>query len=59
MSILITLVILGLIFYFVEMIPMASPFPQIIRVIAIIIAVLLVLQWLGINTGLPSLQIGR
>lgn len=53
MELIITLVLLGLVFYFIEMIPLASPFPQIIKVIAIIIAVLIVLQWLGINTGLP------
>lgn len=57
MSLIITLIILGLIFYFIEMIPMAAPFPQIIRVIAIIVAIVLVLQWLGVNTGLPSIRL--
>lgn len=44
-----TLVILGLVFYLVQLIPMAEPFPQIIRVVAIIIAVVLVLQFLGLD----------
>jgi len=48
-SLLIALVVLGLIFYFIEMIPMAAPFPTIIRVVAILIAVVLVLQFLGVN----------
>ena len=43
------LIILGVVFYFVGMIPMAEPFPQIIRVVAIILAVVLVLNALGIN----------
>lgn len=47
-SLLATLVILGLVFYLVTLIPMAEPFPTVIRVVAIIIAVLIVLQWLGI-----------
>lgn len=51
-GLLITLVVLGLIFYCIELIPMAAPFPTIIRVVAIIIALLIVLQFFGIlNTG--------
>lgn len=56
MSLIIALIILGVIFYFIEMIPMAAPMPQIIRAVVIILAVVLVLQWLGVNTGLPSLR---
>jgi hypothetical protein len=55
MEIIITLIILGLVFYFIEMIPMAPPFAQIIKVVAIITGVVVVLQWLGINTGLPHI----
>ena len=44
-----TLIVLGLVFYFINLIPMASPFPEMIRVVAIIIAVIIVLQWLGIS----------
>lgn len=43
------LVLLGLLFYIVTLIPMAEPFPQVIRVVAIVIAVLLVLGAFGIN----------
>lgn len=51
-GLLVTLVVLGLIFYCIELIPMAAPFPTIIRVVAIIIALLIVLQFFGIlNTG--------
>lgn len=51
-GLLITLVILGLIFYCIELIPMAAPFPTIVRVLAIIIALLIVLQFFGIvGTG--------
>lgn len=57
MELLIALIILGLVFYFIEMIPLADPFPKIIKIVAIIIAVVLVLQWLGINTGLPTLNL--
>lgn len=43
-----TLVVLGLVFYLITLIPMAEPFPTIIRVVAIIIAVVMVLRALGI-----------
>lgn len=48
-SLLATLVVLGLVFYLVTLIPMAEPFPTIIRVVAILIVVVLVLQALGLN----------
>lgn len=57
MSLIVSLVVLGLIFYFIEMIPLADPFPRIIKVIAIIIAVVLVLQFFGINLGLPTFNV--
>lgn len=47
-GLLVTLVVLGLIFYCIQLIPMAEPFPAVIRVIAIIVAVLLVLQSFGL-----------
>lgn len=47
----VNLVILGLVFYCIELIPMSSPFPQIVKVVAVLGAVLLVLQFLGIATG--------
>ena len=57
MELIISLIVLGLVFYFINMIPMADPFPQIIKVVAIILAVVLVLNFLGINTGLPSFNL--
>lgn len=46
-SLIVLLVILGLVFYCIELIPMAAPFPTIIRVIAVILALLIVLQFFG------------
>lgn len=43
------LIVLGVVFYFINIIPMAEPFPQIIRVVAIILAVLLVLEAFGVH----------
>lgn len=57
MSLIIALIILGLLFYFIEMIPLAQPFPQIIRAVAVIISVVLVLQWLGFSLGLPAVSL--
>jgi len=48
-TLLATLVVLGLVFYLITLIPMADPFPKIIRIVAIIIAVILVLNALGIT----------
>lgn len=50
-GLIITLVVLGLIFYCIELIPMAAPFPTIIRVLAVIIALLIVLQFFGLIGG--------
>lgn len=49
LTLLATLVLLGLVFYIVQLIPMAEPFPQIIRIVAIIIAVVLILDFLGLH----------
>lgn len=57
MSLILSLIILGVIFYFIDMIPMAEPFAKIIKVVAIILAVVMVLQFLGVNTGLPSFNV--
>ncbi len=48
-SLLATLVILGLVFYIITLIPMAEPFPRIIQIVAILIAVVIILQFLGLN----------
>lgn len=49
LELLATLVVLGLVFYIITLIPMAEPFPQIIRIVAIVIAVILILNALGIH----------
>jgi len=49
LSLIVTLIILGLIFYFVEMIPIAEPFPKMVRIVAIIIAIIVVLDAFGLN----------
>lgn len=49
MSLILTLIVLGVIVYFINMIPMSEPFPRIIQAIAIIIALILVLQALGVH----------
>ncbi len=55
-TLLIQLIILGVIFYFAEQIPMASPFPQIVRVVALVIGLVIILQFFGVYTGLPALR---
>lgn len=52
MTLILALIVLGVIFYFINMIPMAEPFPAIVKAVAIIIAVVLVLQALGVNVPL-------
>ena len=51
-ALLVELVVIGLIFYFIEQIPLAAPFPVLIKVVAVIIAIVLVLQFFGLTTGL-------
>jgi hypothetical protein len=55
-SIVITLVLLGLALYLIQLIPLAAPFPQLIRVVVIIAAVLYLLSAFGLfgagNVGL-------
>ncbi len=52
MTLILSLIVLGVIFYFIDMIPMAEPFPRIIKVVAIIIALVLVLNALGFHLPL-------
>lgn len=51
-SLVIVLVVLGLAFYLVEQLPLAAPFPVIIKVVAILIGLFIILQFFGVNTGL-------
>lgn len=52
MTLILSLIVLGVIFYFIDMIPMAAPFPAIVKAVAVIIAIVLVLQYLGVNVPL-------
>lgn len=58
LSLIAVLVVLGVIFYFIQMIPMADPMPQIIRAVLVIAAILIVLNAFGVHL-FPNLQIGR
>lgn len=49
LTLLATLIVLGIVFYVIGLIPMAEPFPQIIKIVAILIAVILILDFLGIH----------
>lgn len=48
-ELIVNLLLLAVLFYLIGMIPMGEPFPQILRVVAIIIAVAMVLSALGIH----------
>lgn len=55
-SLLIFIVVLGLIYWAISLIPLPAPFPTIIQVLFIIIAVLAILQFFGFSTGLPTVR---
>ena len=48
-SLLVTLIVLGVVFFFIEMLPLAHPFPTIVRVVAVLIALVVILNFLGIH----------
>lgn len=50
-SLIATLIVAGLIYWLITLIPLPSPFPEIIRVVVIIAVVLYLLQFLGIIGG--------
>jgi len=59
-ALLLTLIIIGVIVYLVGVIPMDAKIAQLIRVVAIIIAVFVVLQAFGIIGGAPvAIPAGR
>jgi hypothetical protein len=51
-GLLVAVVILGLIFWAVEQLPLPPPFAVIVRVIAIIVLILILVQFLGIYSPL-------
>lgn len=47
------IIVLGLVYWLVSLIPLPAPFPTIVKVLFIIIAVLYILQAFGVlNTGI-------
>lgn len=48
-ELMVTLVILGLVFYCLSLLPIAEPFKTIIYVVGIIMAILLLLNFVGIG----------
>lgn len=54
-SLLVTLIVLGLVFYCISLIPMAEPYPSIIRVVAVILAIIAILNGLGLYIA-PGLR---
>jgi len=58
-TLLIALVLIGVVIWLIGRIPMDASIMQIIRVVAILIAVLLVLQAFGIIGGTPILPRGQ
>jgi len=50
-SLLISVILLGLLYWLVSLIPLPSPFPQVVRVLFIILLVLVVLSAFGLMPG--------
>lgn len=56
-SLIILLILLGLIYWLITLIPLPEPFPNIIRVLVIVACVLLVLGVLFGGVSVPSLHL--
>ncbi len=54
-GLLLTVVILGLILWAIEQLPLPPPFPMVVRIIFVIILILILVQFLGIYAGGPVL----
>lgn len=48
-TLVVSLVVIGLLYYLVTLLPLPSPFPAVIRVIFILILIYVVLQAFGVN----------
>ncbi len=48
------IIILGLVYWAVSLIPLPDPFPTIVKILFIIIAVVYILRLLGVSLGLPA-----
>lgn len=57
-SLIVYLIVLGLIWYLVGMLPLPAPIRQIVNVLFIIVAIVAVLSLFGIvNVGLPAIKL--
>jgi hypothetical protein len=52
-SLLITVVILGLIYWAIQQLPLPAPFGMVVHIIFVIILILILVQFLGIYPGAP------
>ena len=55
-SLLVTVIVLGLIFYCVQLIPMPAPFPLVVRILFILVLIFILLNAFGLASGLPHLR---
>lgn len=53
-AVIILLVVLGLVFWGLNFLPVGEPFMTIIKVVLVLIGLVALLEAVGINTGLPS-----
>ena len=57
-SLIVYLIVLGLLYYLVTLIPLPAPFPQIVQVLFILLAIFVVLSAFGIvSGGLPHIRV--
>jgi hypothetical protein len=54
-GLLITVIILGLILWAVEQLPLPPPFPMVVRIIFVLVLILILVQFLGLYGGGPIL----
>jgi hypothetical protein len=52
-GLLITVIILGLILWAVEQLPLPPPFPMVVRIIFVLVLILILVQFLGLYGGGP------
>lgn len=56
MSLILSLIVLGVLFYLIQVIPLADPIPKILRLVLILLAIGLVMQAFGIPLGIPTFR---
>lgn len=55
-SLLVYIAILGLVYWAVNLFPIPAPFPVIMKVLFVAFAVLLILQFFGVDTGIQRIR---